>query len=204
MDGFYYIFKQCMTIMSQPPPPIVDCPTHRPRRQCLAGVNSGMVVETEAHLVNGEFVINTPKASSAKNWISQVCMRASAQRVCAFVRVCLCARSACRVERTAKFVNSRHAHCLPLCSHRAVLLDIVPRMILIWYFPYYRHRLLPHHRCDDAPPTQGLVADEAVVVATLFVNGKNHGAQAFLVQMRDDAGKLAVGIGAEDMGASHV
>jgi hypothetical protein len=64
--------------------------------------------------------------------------------------------------------------------------------------------LLPHHRYDDAPTTQGLVADEAVVVATLFVNGKNHGAQAFLVQMRDDAGKLAVGIGAEDMGASHV
>jgi acyl-CoA oxidase len=40
--------------------------------ECLAGVNSGMVVETEAHLVSGEFVINTPKASSAKNWISQV------------------------------------------------------------------------------------------------------------------------------------
>ena len=160
-----------------------------------------MVVETEAHLVNGEFVINTPKASSAKNWISQVCV--CAQRV--LVRVCACARvrvCACTVERAAEFVNSKPEHCLPLCSHRAVWLDSAPPMISI------SHSLSPSLALTSSgvasPPSQGLVADEAVVVATLFVNGKSHGAQAFLVQMRDDAGKLAVGIGAEDMGASHV
>ncbi|KAJ3305987.1 hypothetical protein HDU76_004919, partial [Blyttiomyces sp. JEL0837] len=90
--------------------------------ECLAGVNSGLVVETTAEFVNGEFVINTPNPGAAKNWISQ-----------------------------------------------------------------------------------GLVADEAVVVAMLTVNGKNYGAQAFLVEMRDSAtGKLKDGITAEDMGRKTV
>ena len=38
----------------------------------LAGVNSGLVVETTADFVDGAFVINTPNELAAKNWISQV------------------------------------------------------------------------------------------------------------------------------------
>ena len=39
--------------------------------EVLAGVNSGLVVETTADFVDGGFVIHTPNALAAKNWISQ-------------------------------------------------------------------------------------------------------------------------------------
>jgi acyl-CoA oxidase len=88
----------------------------------LAGVNSGLVVETTAEFVNGEFVINTPTAGAAKNWISQ-----------------------------------------------------------------------------------GLVADDAVVIANLTVNGKSYGPQAFMVQLRDaNSGELLPGVTAVDMGEKTV
>jgi acyl-CoA oxidase len=99
----------------------------KPRLGCfgltevLAGVNSGLVVETTATLVDGQFIINTPTPGAAKRWISQ-----------------------------------------------------------------------------------GLVADEAVVVATCFLNGKNVGAQAFLVSLRDDNGNLFSGIEMKDMGRKTV
>lgn len=90
--------------------------------ECLAGVNSGMVVETTAEFVDGGFVIRTPNAGASKNWISQ-----------------------------------------------------------------------------------GLVADESVVVAALTVNGKNYGPQAFLVQLRDPkTGELMPGVTATDMGKKTV
>lgn len=105
------------------------------------------------------------------------------------------------------------AHCSPLGKQRICFARFcITHDFSTSHFTHYRHRLLltssgvdpSPHRCLTAhTPTQGLVADEAVVVATLFVNGKSHGAQAFLVQMRDDVGKSAVGIGAEDMGASR-
>lgn len=38
----------------------------------LAGVNSGLVVDTTAEFHDGHFIINTPTPSAAKNWISQV------------------------------------------------------------------------------------------------------------------------------------
>ena len=37
--------------------------------ESLAGVNSGLVAETTAEFVDGAIVINTPRASAAKNWI---------------------------------------------------------------------------------------------------------------------------------------
>ncbi|XXQ32050.1 Acyl-CoA oxidase/dehydrogenase middle domain-containing protein [Plasmodiophora brassicae] len=91
--------------------------------ELLAGVNSGLVVETTATFdaASNEFVINTPNPGAAKNWISQ-----------------------------------------------------------------------------------GLVADEGVVVASLTVNGKKFGPQAFLVQFRDDVGTLLPGIQAVDMGRKTV
>jgi acyl-CoA oxidase len=95
----------------------------KPRLGCfaltesLAGVNSGLVVDTRAEYKDGMFVINTPTANASKNWISQ-----------------------------------------------------------------------------------GLVADEGVVVASLTVNGVDYGPQAFLVDFRDENGKLAPGITAQDMG----
>ncbi len=39
--------------------------------EVLAGVNSGLVVETTAEYVDGGFVIRTPRESASKNWISQ-------------------------------------------------------------------------------------------------------------------------------------
>jgi alkylation response protein AidB-like acyl-CoA dehydrogenase len=90
--------------------------------ECLAGVNSGLVVETTAVYDDGNFIINTPSPGAAKNWISQ-----------------------------------------------------------------------------------GLVADEGVVVASLTVKGKNYGPQAFLVKFRDETtGELLPGIRAEDMGLKTV
>lgn len=98
----------------------------KPRLGCfaltekLAGVNSGLVVNTTAVLENGSFVINTPFEGAEKNWISQ-----------------------------------------------------------------------------------GLVADEAVVVANLSVNGKNLGPQAFLVSFREN-GTLVNGVTVKDMGPKSV
>jgi len=48
--------------------------------------------------------------------------------------------------------------------------------------------------------SQGLTADMAVVVATLFVKGKSYGPHAFVMQMRGEDGKLCPGVKAEDMG----
>lgn len=89
--------------------------------EALAGVNSGLVVQTTAVFENGGFTINTPAPSAQKFWISQ-----------------------------------------------------------------------------------GLTADEAVVIADLSVNGANYGPQAFLVPMRDAEGNLLPGIEAEDMGGKTV
>ncbi|KAJ3271156.1 hypothetical protein HDV01_007014 [Terramyces sp. JEL0728] len=52
--------------------------------------------------------------------------------------------------------------------------------------------------------SQGLVADDAVVVATVKVNGKSIGPQAFLVRLRDENGKLVPGVEAVDMGRKTV
>jgi hypothetical protein len=95
----------------------------------------------------------------------------------------------------ASFANEFTVLYLESCSNAFLiphLESIAPAFVALVF------SVSPH----PIPPktSQGLVADEAVVVATLFVNGTSHGAQAFLVQMRDAAGKLAVGIGAEDMG----
>ncbi|KAI8617268.1 acyl-CoA dehydrogenase/oxidase [Chytriomyces sp. MP71] len=89
----------------------------------LAGVNSGLVVDTTAtfHKESGTFVIESPHKGAGKNWISQ-----------------------------------------------------------------------------------GLVADDAVVVATLTVNGKSYGPQAFLVPLRDTNGNLLPGVTATDMGRKTV
>jgi acyl-CoA oxidase len=60
----------------------------RPRLGCfaltevLAGVNSGMVVETRADLVDGHFVIDTPTPGAAKKWISQGLMADEAVLFC--------------------------------------------------------------------------------------------------------------------------
>ena len=89
--------------------------------EVLAGVNSGLVVETTAKFVNGKFIINTPNDGAQKNWISQ-----------------------------------------------------------------------------------GLVADEGVVVASLEVNGKKLGPQAFLVNLRNDDGSLVKGFSVKDMGIKTV
>jgi len=86
--------------------------------EALAGVNSGLVVNTTAEWVPDKevFVINCPNQDAHKNWISQ-----------------------------------------------------------------------------------GLTADMCVVVANLIMNGKSHGAHAFLTEMRRD-GKLVPGVSIEDMG----
>ncbi|SPQ95171.1 unnamed protein product (mitochondrion) [Plasmodiophora brassicae] len=52
--------------------------------------------------------------------------------------------------------------------------------------------------------SQGLVADEGVVIATLTVKGKTYGPQVFLVTFRDDAGSLLPGIQTIDMGRKTV
>ena len=99
----------------------------KPRLGCfaltevLAGVNSGLVVNTTAVFHDGKFVINTPNEGAAKNWISQ-----------------------------------------------------------------------------------GLVADEGVVVASLVVKGKQLGPQAFLVKLRNDDGSLVKGFDVQDMGIKTV
>jgi acyl-CoA oxidase len=40
--------------------------------EVLAGVNSGLVVNTTAEFKDGKIVINSPNKQAAKNWISQV------------------------------------------------------------------------------------------------------------------------------------
>ncbi|KAJ3325708.1 hypothetical protein HDV06_003509 [Boothiomyces sp. JEL0866] len=52
--------------------------------------------------------------------------------------------------------------------------------------------------------SQGLVADDAVVVANVKINGKSIGPQAFLVRLRDDNGRLVSGVEAVDMGKKTV
>ena len=47
---------------------------------------------------------------------------------------------------------------------------------------------------------QGLAAEFAVVVASLYVEGKNKGPHAFLIRMRHPDGTLVEGVQAEDMG----
>jgi acyl-CoA oxidase len=106
---------------------LVERNKRNPRLGCfaltevLAGVNSGLIVNTTAVLENGGFTINTPFPGAAKNWISQ-----------------------------------------------------------------------------------GMVADEAVVVASLTVNGKQLGPQAFLVVLRGQNGQLVDGVNAVDMGRKTV
>eukprot|EP00933_Yihiella_yeosuensis_P072293 TRINITY_DN8064_c1_g4_i4.p1 TRINITY_DN8064_c1_g4~~TRINITY_DN8064_c1_g4_i4.p1 ORF type:complete len:467 (+),score=85.99 TRINITY_DN8064_c1_g4_i4:180-1580(+) len=51
--------------------------------------------------------------------------------------------------------------------------------------------------------SQGLTADLAVVVATLYVKGKSYGPHAFLMEMRRD-GKLVDGVTSEDMGGKTI
>jgi len=48
--------------------------------------------------------------------------------------------------------------------------------------------------------SQGLTADLAVVVATLFVKGKSYGPHAFIMQFRGEDGNLVPGVKVEDMG----
>ena len=99
----------------------------KPRLGCFAltelfaGVNSGLVVETEAKFENGHWILHSPSKGSSKNWISQ-----------------------------------------------------------------------------------GLVADEAVVVANVTISNQKLGPLAFLVQFRDDNGNLMPGISATDMGRKTV
>ncbi|KAJ3325740.1 hypothetical protein HDV06_003510 [Boothiomyces sp. JEL0866] len=52
--------------------------------------------------------------------------------------------------------------------------------------------------------SQGLVADDAIVVAIVRINGKSIGAQAFLVNLRDEKGNLLPGVAAVDMGRKTV
>ena len=106
---------------------LVQRNVEKPRLGCfaltevLAGVNSGLVVETTAVFENGRFIINTPNDGACKNWISQ-----------------------------------------------------------------------------------GLVADEGVVVATLVVHGKKLGPQAFLVKLRNDDKSLVKGFNVTDMGIKTI
>lgn len=51
--------------------------------------------------------------------------------------------------------------------------------------------------------SQGLTADLAVVVATLFVKGKSHGPHAFVMELRQN-GQLIPGVTAEDMGGKTI
>jgi alkylation response protein AidB-like acyl-CoA dehydrogenase len=51
--------------------------------------------------------------------------------------------------------------------------------------------------------SQGFVADKAVVVADLFVDGKSHGPHAFVMDLRVD-GKVVEGVTLEDMGRKTV
>jgi acyl-CoA oxidase len=48
--------------------------------------------------------------------------------------------------------------------------------------------------------SQGLVAEKAAVIADLRINGKSYGPHGFLVDMRDDNGKVQPGITLGDMG----
>jgi acyl-CoA oxidase len=89
--------------------------------EVFTGVNSGLVVNTIAELIDGEFVINSPDSGAAKNWISQ-----------------------------------------------------------------------------------GLIAEESVIAASVIVNGKNIGPQAFLVKLRDPNGRLVQGVKIVDMGKKTV
>lgn len=51
--------------------------------------------------------------------------------------------------------------------------------------------------------SQGLVADECVLAATMFINGINHGPQTFLINLRKN-GKLCKGVSITDMGRKTV
>ena len=48
--------------------------------------------------------------------------------------------------------------------------------------------------------SQGLIADEAIVIATLIVHKHSYGPQAFLIRLRDQEGELLPGIDMIDMG----
>lgn len=52
--------------------------------------------------------------------------------------------------------------------------------------------------------SQGLTADYAVVMASLWVGKKNHGPHAFLLRMRDEGGRLVQGVTISDMGLKTI
>merc|ERR1711871_344775 len=52
--------------------------------------------------------------------------------------------------------------------------------------------------------SQGYTAELGVVIADLRIAGKSHGPHAFLMDLRDDSGKLMPGIRIEDMGSKTV
>jgi acyl-CoA oxidase len=58
----------------------------------------------------------------------------------------------------------------------------------------------PHGSAAKSWISQGLVADEAIVIATLVVHRHSYGPQAFLVKLRDERGHLLDGITLIDMG----
>jgi acyl-CoA oxidase len=59
----------------------------------------------------------------------------------------------------------------------------------------------PHDTAAKTWISQGLAADEAIVIATMFVHGFSYGPQAFLVRLRDEkTGNLLPGITMLDMG----
>jgi len=110
--------------------------------------------------------------------------------------------SAAQVQNLVELQSTGSLGCFALTEVSAgVNSGLVVETTAMWEPDHNRFVLhTPHDGARKNWISQGLAAEFAVVIATLYVAGENKGPHAFIMRMRDTDGNLVDGVEAEDMG----